>query len=114
MLRGLGVHVIEYENDYSKAVAEAAARPRPIQLAFIDDENSKDLFLGYTVAALRLKSSWNRCRLQLTKRIRCLFISRAAWAAGPAVLHSASRASMGMRRIVFAEPTHSPVCCLNV
>lgn len=35
MLRGLGVHVIEYENDYSKAVAEAAARPRPIRTVIL-------------------------------------------------------------------------------
>ena len=56
MLRSHGVKVVEYESDYSEAVKqgrmESDANPKSY---FVDDENSKNLFMGYAVAAGRLK-----------------------------------------------------------
>ena len=56
LLRSHGVTVKEYESDYSEAVKNGRAlSDADPNSYFVDDENSKTLFLGYAVAAKRLQ-----------------------------------------------------------
>ena len=55
LLRKYGVKVMEYDSDYSEAVRQGREKSSMNPNSyFVDDENSKNLFLGYAVAAKRL------------------------------------------------------------
>jgi len=56
LLRENGVTVVEYTGDYCSAVEQGRKMSEEDPSSyFIDDENSEELFMGYSTAALRLK-----------------------------------------------------------
>ena len=80
LLREKGVIVLEYDGDYSHAVAEgrnnSAKDPNSF---FIDDENSEDLFFGYATAGMRLKMQLYKAGVSVD-RYWLLFSCARAWA----------------------------------
>lgn len=66
-LRALGVTVIEYKGDYTATVTSARASVGDRDGAwFIDDENSWDLFLGYTGGGRELASQLGTAGVEVT------------------------------------------------
>lgn len=68
-LRANGVEVFEYDGDYGQAVASGRQQVEQDPYGyFVDDENSKHLFLGYAVAGIRLKQQFDKAGITIDKQ----------------------------------------------
>lgn len=116
LLRSIGATVIEFSGDFSEAIDEGRrttiSDPKGY---FVDDENSKYLYLGYSVAAIRLKKQLEALNITIDED-HPLFIYSPCGVGG-----SPGGVAFGLRQIFgdnahsfFVEPTHSPSVLIGI
>ena len=116
LLRSYGVDVREYEGDYGEAVK----RGRDLSDAdpnsyFVDDENSRNLFLGYSVAGKRLQKQLQEMHVTVDEE-HPLFVYIPCGVGG-----APGGISFGLKQIFkdsvhcfFVEPVEAPCMLLGL
>lgn len=110
LLRSKGVKVVEHNTNFTEAVrqgrVQSDADPKSY---FVDDEHSVELFLGYTVAANRLKRQLDEMGI-IVDEDHPLFVYSPCGIGG-----SPGGTAFGLKQVYgdnvhcfFAQPTHMP------
>ncbi|WP_439618463.1 D-serine ammonia-lyase [Shinella sp.] len=115
-LRKLGVEVVQHEADYTTAVENAriVAESDP-SIYFVDDEQSRQLFLGYSVAALELAEQLRVQGIVVdAEHPLFLYLPCGIGGAPGGVTYGAKKVFGDVVHCFFVEPVQSPCALVHM
>lgn len=116
LLREKNVTVVEYTGNFSDAVEAGRRHAAEDPMShFIDDENSRDLFLGYAVAAGRLDAQLGERGVRVDANHPLFVYLPCGVGGGPGGIAFGLKLLYGNNaHIFFVEPTASPCMLLGM
>lgn len=116
LLRNKGVEVIEYADDYSRAVAEGRKdSDRNPRSYFVDDEKSVNLFVGYGAAAGRLREQLDAQKISVDEAHPLIvYIPAGVGGAPGGICYGLKRMFKDHVHCFFTEPVMCPSVLLGI
>lgn len=116
LLREKGVEVVEFSGGFSEAITEGRKRTNQIPNGyFVDDENSADLFLGYSTAAIHLKNQLSEQGITVDEKHPLYMYLPCGVGGSPGGITFGLKTILGPHvHCYFVEPTHAPSVLLGL